>query len=72
MGVLRIRKVVSGMNVVQAIEKVPTTSRSRMRDVPETPVVIRQASGVPTESVGGGSENNRPSLTDCFLPHLST
>ena len=49
-------KVVSGMNVVRAIEKVPTTSRSRMRDVPETPVVIRQASVAPTESVGGGSE----------------
>ena len=49
-------KVVSGMNVVRAIEKVPTTSRSRMRDVPETPVMIRQASVVPTESVKGGSE----------------
>jgi peptidyl-prolyl cis-trans isomerase B (cyclophilin B) len=49
-------KVVSGMNVVRAIEKVPTTSRSRMRDVPETPVVIRQASVVATEAVDGGSE----------------
>jgi peptidyl-prolyl cis-trans isomerase B (cyclophilin B) len=49
-------KVVSGMNVVRAIEKVPTTSRSRMRDVPETPVVIRQASVVATEAVEGGSE----------------
>lgn len=49
-------KVVSGMNVVRALEKVPTTSRSRMRDVPETPVVIRRASVVPTEPVEGGSE----------------
>jgi len=36
-------KVVSGMNVVRAIESVPTTSRSGMRDVPETPVVIQKA-----------------------------
>ena len=36
-------KVVSGMNVVRAIENVPTTSRSGMRDVPETPVVIQKA-----------------------------
>lgn len=50
-------KVVSGMNVVRVIEKVPTTSRSRMRDVPKTPVVIRHASVVPAESVEGGSHN---------------
>jgi peptidyl-prolyl cis-trans isomerase B (cyclophilin B) len=36
-------KVVSGMNVVRAIENVPTTSRSGMRDVPEKPVVIQKA-----------------------------
>lgn len=37
-------RVISGMNVVRAIEHVPTTVRMRMRDVPETPVVIRTAS----------------------------
>ncbi len=36
-------KVVGGMEVVRAIEKVPTTSRAGMRDVPEGPVVIKQA-----------------------------
>jgi peptidyl-prolyl cis-trans isomerase B (cyclophilin B) len=36
-------KVVSGMNVVRAIENVATTSRSGMRDVPQTPVVIVKA-----------------------------
>ena len=36
-------RVVEGMRVVRAIENVPTTSRSGMRDVPEVPVVIRRA-----------------------------
>jgi cyclophilin family peptidyl-prolyl cis-trans isomerase len=35
-------KVVEGMNVVRAIENVPTTSRSGMKDVPEAPVVINK------------------------------
>lgn len=39
-------KVVSGMNVVRAIEKVPTTTRSGMRDVPQTPVVLTKATVV--------------------------
>jgi peptidyl-prolyl cis-trans isomerase B (cyclophilin B) len=42
-------KVVGGMNVVHAIEKVPTGSRSGMRDVPETPVVIEKALVLPAE-----------------------
>ncbi len=41
-------KVVSGMNVVRAIENVSTTSRSGMRDVPQTPVVILKAEAVVT------------------------
>ena len=36
-------KVVEGMKVVRAIEKMPTTSRSGMKDVPKTPVVINLA-----------------------------
>lgn len=36
-------KVVEGMAVVRAIEKVPTTSRSGMGDVPKTPVIIQRA-----------------------------
>ena len=39
-------KVVQGMEVVRTIEKVPTTSRSGMRDVPKAPVVIEQATVV--------------------------
>ena len=39
-------RVVSGMNVVHAIEHVQTTVRAGMRDVPETPVVIRSATFV--------------------------
>ncbi len=39
-------KIVAGMNVVRAIENVPTASRSGMRDVPKTPVVIRKATVV--------------------------
>lgn len=35
-------KVVEGMGVVRAIEKVPTASRSGMQDVPEAPVIIKQ------------------------------
>lgn len=42
-------KVVSGMDVVRAIENVPTTSRSGMRDVPETPVVIQKAVELPSQ-----------------------
>jgi peptidyl-prolyl cis-trans isomerase B (cyclophilin B) len=37
-------RVVAGMNVVKAIENVPTTARAGMRDVPITPVVIEQVS----------------------------
>lgn len=36
-------KVVEGMNVVRTIENVPTTSRMGMRDVPKSPVIIKQA-----------------------------
>ncbi len=39
-------KVVSGMNVVRSIENVLTTSRAGMRDVPETPVVIKKVTVV--------------------------
>jgi peptidyl-prolyl cis-trans isomerase B (cyclophilin B) len=39
-------RVVEGMNVVRAIENVPTTSRSGMQDVPNAPVVIKQATVV--------------------------
>ena len=39
-------RLVEGMDVVRAIEKVPTTSRSGMRDVPKAPVVIVQATVV--------------------------
>jgi len=39
-------RVVDGMEVVRAIETVPTTSRSGMRDVPKAPVVIKQATVV--------------------------
>ncbi len=39
-------KVVSGMNVVRAIESVPTASKGGMRDVPKEPVVILKASVV--------------------------
>ena len=42
-------KVVEGMKVVRAIENVPTTSRSGMRDVPKIPVVIKQATVVTTQ-----------------------
>lgn len=37
-------KVVAGMDVVDAIAKVPTTTQGPYRDVPATPVVIRKAS----------------------------
>jgi peptidyl-prolyl cis-trans isomerase B (cyclophilin B) len=43
-------RVLSGMNVIRAIENVPTTSRAGMRDVPKTPVVIRQATVVPQKT----------------------
>lgn len=36
-------RVVDGMNVVRAIENVATTSRSGMRDVPQTTVTIKRA-----------------------------
>lgn len=39
-------QVVDGMAVVRAIETVPTTSRSGMRDVPAEPVVIQAATVV--------------------------
>lgn len=39
-------KVIEGMKVVQAIENVQTTTRSGMQDVPQTPVVIEQATVV--------------------------
>ena len=43
-------RVIGGMNVVRAIENVPTTARSGMRDVPRTPVVIVQALVVPADN----------------------
>jgi peptidyl-prolyl cis-trans isomerase B (cyclophilin B) len=36
-------RVVEGMEVVDAIEAVPTTTRAPHRDVPAEPVVIRSA-----------------------------
>ncbi len=36
-------KVIEGMDVVDAIERVPTTTRSGFQDVPAEPVVIRKA-----------------------------
>ena len=42
-------KVISGMNVVRAIENVPTTTRNGMRDVPREPVLVKQAIVVSTE-----------------------
>jgi peptidyl-prolyl cis-trans isomerase B (cyclophilin B) len=41
-------KVVQGMDVVRAIENVPTMSRLGMRDVPKAPVVIKEATVVST------------------------
>ena len=43
-------RVVEGMNVVRAIENVPTTARSGMRDVPRTPVVIKKATVVSADN----------------------
>ena len=40
-------KVVEGMNVVDRIEKVKTTTRAAFSDVPVEPVVIRKASLLP-------------------------
>jgi len=40
-------RVISGMNVVKAIEKVHTNSVGMMQDVPETPVVIRSMTESP-------------------------
>jgi peptidyl-prolyl cis-trans isomerase B (cyclophilin B) len=39
--------VVEGMSVVDEIAKVPTTSKAGRRDVPKTPVIIKQASVMP-------------------------
>lgn len=36
-------KVVQGMDVVRAIEMVPTTSQAGMQDVPKAPVIIERA-----------------------------
>ena len=40
-------RVVSGMEVVKAIENVPTTSEGMLQNVPETPVVIRSMTETP-------------------------
>jgi peptidyl-prolyl cis-trans isomerase A (cyclophilin A) len=40
-------EVISGMDVVQKIEGTPTTTRGRMENVPQTPVVIKSISIVP-------------------------
>jgi cyclophilin family peptidyl-prolyl cis-trans isomerase len=40
-------KVVDGIGVVDAIAKVPTTSKAGRRDVPETPVVLKKATVMP-------------------------
>jgi len=45
-------RVVGGMKVVRAIENVPTTARSGMRDVPRTPVVIDRVLLVPGQTTG--------------------
>jgi peptidyl-prolyl cis-trans isomerase B (cyclophilin B) len=36
-------KVVKGLDVVDAIEKVPTTSREVFQDVPIKPIIIKKA-----------------------------
>ena len=35
-------KVIEGMDVVTSIENIKTTNRSRMRDVPSIPIVIKR------------------------------
>jgi peptidyl-prolyl cis-trans isomerase B (cyclophilin B) len=42
-------RVISGMKVVRSIENSPTTARAGMRDVPKTPVIIRQATLIAVE-----------------------
>ena len=41
--------VVQGMDVVQAIEKEPTTVKGRYRDVPAAPVIINKMTVVPSQ-----------------------
>lgn len=51
-------KVVSGMNVVKAIENVPTTARAGMRDVPVTPVVIKAVTLLTTPANSPDQDTN--------------
>lgn len=44
-------KVIKGMNVVDSIAKVPTTSSGHYQDVPATPVIIKTAVVVKTKPV---------------------
>ena len=45
-------KVIEGMDVVDAIESVPTTTKGMHQDVPSTPVIIKQATIVSTSEKG--------------------
>lgn len=45
-------KVIEGMDVVDAIENVPTTTKSMHQDVPSTPVIIKQATIVSISEKG--------------------
>ena len=47
MGVLRIRPVTKGMNVVDAIEAESTATRAGHQDVPVETIMINKATSVP-------------------------
>ena len=51
-------KVVDGMDVLDAIERVPTTIKAGRRDVPVTPVLIKRV--VLEEKDRSGPENKKP------------
>ena len=55
-------KVVSGMNVVDSIAVVPTALKNGMADVPITPILVSQVSGVPTGLIAPGKIRSPASL----------
>lgn len=55
-------RVVEGMDVVRAIEKVTTTRRAGHADVPAEPVVIKKATILPSPAAAEETENAKPGI----------
>lgn len=65
-------EVVEGMDVVDAIENVQTTSQSGFQDVPATPVIITSAKPLEEEPISNTSQKFTPEYTFQYNSNFAT